>query len=130
MVATPLVAYSLAKIKWKGCLLYTSYRINGRDTASGETAAFFVKEIWLEAVEHPGKESGWLPERNTVCYSTCGYETGAVKRAVLAEEAETFIIEDRSGRICLKKSLEHVVWKEDCLLYTSRFTQIDPMTSP
>ena len=89
------------------------YRINGRDTASGETAAFFVKEIWLEAVEHPGKESGWLPERNTVCYSTCGYETGAVKRAVLAEEAETFIIEDRSGRICLKKSLEHVVWKED-----------------
>ena len=54
------------------------YRINGRDTASGETAAFFVKKIWLEAVEHPGKESGWLPERNTVCYSCLLYTSRCV----------------------------------------------------
>ncbi len=37
---------------------------------------FFVKKIWLEAVEHPGKGERLAPGANTVCYSTCGYETG------------------------------------------------------
>ena len=89
------------------------YRINGRDTASGENAVFYVKEIWLEAVENPGKESGWLPESNQFCYSTCGYEPDASKKAVLAAgtETDTFTIEDRKGQICLEKRLENVAWR-------------------
>lgn len=87
------------------------YRINGRDTSSGETALFYVKEVWLEAVGNPGKEKGWLPEPNTVSYSTCGYVPQAQKKAVLHTEAETFVIEDADGRICMEKNLETVEWK-------------------
>ena len=64
-------------------------------------------------MENPGKESGWLPESNRFCYSTCGYEPGASKKAVLAAGADTdtFTIEDRKGQVCLEKCLENVAWR-------------------
>lgn len=80
-----------------------------RDTASGENAVFYVKEIWLR-LENPGKESGWLRVKS-FCYSPAALSQVS-KKAVLAAGADTdtFTIEDRKDGLHRQTS-ENVAWR-------------------
>ena len=57
--------------------------LKGKDITTGDSVIFYIDKIELQQVENPKKVSGWMPDENTIVYSTSGYLPGEPKTAII-----------------------------------------------
>ena len=58
----------------------------GKDMTYGDHAVYRIDSIRLEKVSQPYRESGWIPDKGIISYSTSGYLIGYEKTAITASE--------------------------------------------
>ena len=76
----------------------------GRDLTYGNKAEYRIDSLRFEKVANPYKESGWIPDKGIISYSTSGYLPGYEKSAIVASDnaPASFRITDRRGRTVYK----------------------------
>lgn len=61
--------------------------LRGKDRTTGDSAAYYIDNLQLQAIENPEKVSGWLPAGGKIIYSTTGYAPYHPKIAVVNPNA-------------------------------------------
>jgi hypothetical protein len=76
-------------------------RLNGKDTSTGEDVCFLVKEVYLEKVDQPEPDKGWLCHKDKIAYSTSGYFANGTKTAITGLEEERFQLMDAEHHLVI-----------------------------
>ncbi len=107
---------NLVNKEWNRCFLeIDEYRRNsvlqltfgttlrGKDRTTGDSAAYYIDDLQLQAIENPEKVSGWLPAGGKIVYSTTGYAPYHPKTALVNPDGVSYagkrfqVVEAASG---------------------------------
>ena len=95
----------------------------GKDLTFGDQAIYRIDSIRFEKVSQPYRESGWIPDKGIISYSTSGYLTGYEKTAITAADGNEmkFRLIGRDGRTAFRgrcKDIETSIGKYRMLDFT------------
>lgn len=60
-----------------------STSLKGRDLTTGDSAAYYIRNVCLQTIKTPEKVGGWEPMEGKIIYSTSGYDQDSPKTAVV-----------------------------------------------
>lgn len=97
-----------------------STSLKGRDLTTGDSAAYYIRNICLQTIKGPEKVSGWEPMEGRIVYSTSGYDQDSPKTAIACRgEHKEFQLVDKHG--------DEVVYQGDIRLVETSIGQYGVM---